>query len=340
MANLKNDTLIRALKRQPTPYTPVWIMRQAGRYLPEYRKIKEKHSLEDMFRTPELAAEVTCQPVGILGVDAAILFADILTLPAAMGFDISFDNGGQRIHNRIERPSDIENAHDFDDLSHVRETVRLVNDRLAGQVPLIGFAGSPFTVLTYLVEGGSSTNFKRTLSFMEKKEKAFHAFMALLTKNTIAYLALQKEAGVKAFQLFDSWAGILPAAEFARCVLPYVQEVFRAVDLPSIYYVRNSDHLLALMDRSQADFLSVDHTVVLGHHPVIEKTDKGIQGNLFSGHLYADYPRLEKEVKDVLVGGCKHRCYIFNLGSGVFPDVEVDKLKFVVEQVHAFNKTT
>ena len=315
---------------------PVWFMRQAGRYLPEYRKIKEKHSLNEMFRSPELAAEVTCQPVDILGVDAAILFADILTLPAAMGFDITFDNDGPRITNRVDRPADVQAAHDLDDLSHIRATVRLVNDRLAGKVPLIGFAGSPFTVLTYLVEGGSSAHFKRTLSFMEKQEKAFHALMALLTKNTIAYLKLQKEAGIQAFQLFDSWAGILPAADFARRVLPYVQEIFRAVELPSIYYVRNSNHLLALMDRSQADFLSVDHTVVLGHHPVIVKTDKGVQGNLFSGHLYADYPRLEEEVKDVLAGGSRHRRYIFNLGSGVFPDVEVDKLKFVVQQVHAY----
>ena len=160
--------------------------------------------------------------------------------------------------------------------------------------------------------------------------------MSLLTKNTVQYLNLQKEAGIRVFQLFDSWAGILPSADFARCVLPYVQEIFQAVDLPSIYYVRPSNHLLALMDRSGADFLSVDHTVVLGHHPILEKTDKGIQGNLFSGHLYADTPRLEREVKDVLAGGRRHRRYIFNLGSGVFPDVEVEKLKFVVEQVHAF----
>jgi uroporphyrinogen decarboxylase len=315
---------------------PVWFMRQAGRYLPEYQKIKERHSLDEMFRTPALAAEITCQPVGILGVDAAILFADILTLPAAMGFDITFDNQGPRIKNRIDRPSAIEAIHDFEDLAYVRETIHLINDRLSGQVPLIGFAGSPFTVLTYLIEGGSSAHFQRTFHFMRRHEKSFHAWMSLLTKNTVQYLNIQKRAGIQVFQLFDSWAGILPAADFARCVLPYAKEIFQAVGLPSIYFVRKSNHLLPLMDRSGADFLSVDHTVVLGHHWIVEKTDKGIQGNLFNGHLYADYPTLEKEVQDVLVGGQKHRRYIFNLSNGVFPDVEVDKLKFVVEKVHAF----
>lgn len=315
---------------------PVWFMRQAGRYLPEYRKVKEQHSLNEMFRSPRLAAEITCQPVGILGVDAAILFADILTLPSAMGFDISFDNQGPKIKNRIEGPDDIKSVHDLDDLGFVGETVRLVNERLPARVPLIGFAGSPFTVLTYLIEGGSSTNFKRTLSFMERQAGAFHALMDVFTKNTIQYLNLQKAAGIKAFQLFDSWAGILPAADFARYVLPHVKAIFQGVDLPSIYFVRHCNHLLPLMDRSEADFLSVDHTVVLGHHTIVEKTKKGIQGNLFNGYLYADYPRLEKEVNDVLVGGRKHSRYIFNLSHGVFPDVEVDKLRFVVEKVHAF----
>jgi uroporphyrinogen decarboxylase len=317
---------------------PVWFMRQAGRYLPEYRAIKEKYSIEEMFRTPELAAEITCQPVDILGVDAAILFADILTLPAQMGFDISFDNQkGPRIRSRTDQLLDARDVHDFDDLSCVAEAVRLVNGRLPASVPLIGFAGSPFTVLTYLVEGGSSVNFAKTFHFIQQHQASFHRLMDILTRNTVHYLNLQKEAGIKAFQLFDSWAGILRAADFAHWVLPYAQRIFEQVDLPSIYFVRNTNHLLPLMDRSRADFLSVDHTVVLGHHTTIDRTKKGIQGNLFNGLLYADYPVIEKEINDVLAGAQKHDRYIFNLSHGVFPDTDPDKLKFIVEKVHAFD---
>ncbi|MEK7375687.1 MAG: uroporphyrinogen decarboxylase family protein, partial [Candidatus Margulisiibacteriota bacterium] len=214
---------------------PVWFMRQAGRYLPEYQKIKEKYTLNEMFRTPDLAAEITCQPIDILGVDAAIIFADILTLPAQMGFDISFGNRGPWITNRVTKPSDADAVHDFEDLSYVGNIIKLVSGRLPKTVPLIGFAGSPFTVLTYLIEGGVSPNFNKTFSYMNRHEVSFRALMAVLTKNTIEYLNLQKKAGIKAFQLFDSWAGILPAADYARYVLPYVQEIFLAVDLPSIY---------------------------------------------------------------------------------------------------------
>jgi len=317
---------------------PVWFMRQAGRYLPEYQAIKKKYPIEEMFRTPELAAEVTCQPIDILGVDAAIMFADILTLPAQMGFDIFFDNKkGPQISNRIERLVDLNDVHDFEDLSYVAEIIRLVNDRLPANIPLIGFAGSPFTVLTYLVEGGSSVNFAKTFEFIQKHGDSYHKLMEILTKNTIDYLNLQKEAGIKAFQLFDSWGGILRPADFAHLILPYVQKIFQAIDLPSIYFVRNSSHLLPLMDQSYADFLSVDHTVVLGHHTTIEHTKKGIQGNLFNGLLYADGDVLRREVNDVLVGGQKHGRYIFNLSHGVFPNIEVDKLKLVVDQVHAFD---
>ena len=317
---------------------PVWFMRQAGRYLPQYQAIKSKHSIEEMFKTPELASEITCQPIDILGVDAAILFADILTLPAQMGFDIFFDNNkGPQIKNTITRPADVEGVHDFDDLSHVSTTIKLIQDRLSESVPLIGFAGAPFTVLTYLVEGGSSVNFAKTYHFILNYPKSFHQLMNRLTDNTIQYLNLQREAGISVFQLFDSWAGILRAADFAHLVLPYAQRIFEEVDLPSIYFVRNSNHLLPLMDRSSADFLSVDHTVVLGHQATIERTKKGIQGNLFNGLLYADDKTLEREINDVLIGAQKHDRFIFNLSHGVFPNVEVDKLKFIVEKVHAFN---
>lgn len=316
---------------------PVWFMRQAGRYLPQYQVLKKKHSLQKMFDTPELAAEVTCLPVDILGVDAAILFADILTLPAQMGLDIRFDDEqGPVIEKTVGLDPRRQGVHDAQDFSRLTETIRLVKERLPGHIPLIGFAGSPFTVLTYLIEGGSSVHFARTFRFAHEQPQPFQAWLELLTHNTIRYLNAQKEAGIQAFQLFDSWAGILRPADFARWALPCVRRIFREVDLPSIYFTRNSASLLALMDQSGADVLSVDHSVVLGHHTIIEKTKKGIQGNLFNGLLYADDATLGREVRDVLVGGCRHPRYIFNLSHGVFPDTKVDKLKLVVEQVHGF----
>ena len=317
---------------------PVWFMRQAGRYLPEYQAIRAKHSIAEMFGNAELAAEITCQPVRILGVDAAILFADILTLPAQMGFDISFDNGkGPQIRVEAGQLTGLKGIHDFDDLSCIAEAIRSVKQRLPKNVGLIGFAGSPFTVLTYLIEGGSSVNFSRTFQFIQSHPDAFHRLMKLLTDNTIRYLQLQKEAGIDVFQLFDTWAGILRAADFAHLVLPYAERIFKqAGDLPTIYFARHSNHLLPLMDKLPADFLSVDHTVVLGHHTTIGHTKKGIQGNLFNGFLYADDEVLKREVRDVLIGAQKHDRFIFNLSHGVFPDVKPAKLKAIVEQVHAF----
>ncbi len=316
---------------------PVWFMRQAGRYLPAYQALRQKYSLDEMFKTPELAAEVTYMPIPILGVDAAILFADILTLPSAIGFKISFDGKkGPEVLNPVKHGMDLERIHDFSRLDYLDKTIQIINQRLPKDIPLIGFAGSPFTVMVYLIAENGIHDINHCVRFALREPDVFHRFMEILTKNTIDYLNFQKESGIKAFQLFDTWAGMLRPADYAHWVLPYVKRIFDAVDLPSIYYVKNCHHLLALMDQTSADFLSVCHTVVLGHQSVLEKTKKGVQGNLLNGLLYADDDTLKKEIKDVLVGGGKHPRYIFNLSHGVFPDVEVDKLKFVVDQVHGF----
>ena len=316
---------------------PAWFMRQAGRYLPAYQTLREKYSLEEMFKTPELAAEVTCMPIKTVGVDAAILFADILTLPTAMGFKISFDGKkGPQILNPIKHAMDLERIENFSQLDYLEETIQCINQQLPKDVPLIGFAGSPFTVMVYLISENESHDINHCIRFAYKEQDAFHRLMEILTRNTIDYLNFQKRSGVKAFQLFDTWAVNLRPSDYAHWVLPYVKKIFEAIDLPSIYYVKNCHHLLALMDQCEADFLSVCHTVVLGHNSILEKTKKGIQGNLFNGLLYADYDVLKKEIRDVLAGGLKHPRYIFNLSHGVLPDTEVDKLKFVVDQVHGF----
>ncbi len=333
---MKQSQLLQAFAGKNTRI-PIWFMRQAGRYLPEYQKIKAKYSLEEMFHTSEIAAQVTVLPVDILDVDAAILFADILTLPSAMGFNIRFDNNrGPVIANPITQPNDLDKRHDLDDLPALRQTVKIINQKLSSDIPLIGFAGAPFTVLCYLLEGGSTVNFTKTFRFAHEHPKVFHEFLKWITKNTIQYLRLQQEAGIKVFQLFDTWGGILRPSDYAHWVLPYVQEIFNAVDLPSIYYLKNSAPLLPLMEHCGADFLSVCQSVVLGHHPVLAKTTKGVQGNLFNGLLYAPDEILKKEVEDVLKGAHTYQKYIFNLSHGVFPDANVDKLKLIVKTVREF----
>ncbi len=314
-------------------------MRQAGRYLPEYQKIKKEFSLDEMFKTPSVASDITAMPVKTLSVDAAILFSDILTLPSQMGFNISYGNDGPKIANTVNKTSDLKFIHDFDNLSFVYETIKLTVKKLPANIPLIGFTGSPFTVACYLIEGNGSGNFTKVFAFMYENPKDFHKLMDVLTKNTITHLQNQKKAGAKVFQLFDTWGGILRPADFAHFVLPYVKEIFKSVDLPSIYYLKNSAPLLSLMDQSGADFLSVCHTVVLGHNPVLEKTDKGIQGNLFNGLLYANDKTLIKETEDVLAGAKHYKRYIFNLSHGVFPDISVDKMRLIVKTVHNYKRS-
>lgn len=317
---------------------PAWFMRQAGRYLPEYQVIKENYSLDQMFSIPELASDITCLPVAILGVDAAILFADILTLPAGMGFNVHFENkGGPVVENPFRNSGDLKALHDVEDLPSLCETISLTCEKLPADTPLIGFAGSPFTVLAYLLEGKTSVQSPHIVKFIIEAPELYHKIMEKLTQNTILYFKMQKECGIKVFQLFDTWAGILRPSDYARWVLPYVQQIFKAVDLPSIYFAKNTAHLLPLANKIPVDFLSVDHSVVIGHNSLLETTKKGLQGNLFNGLLYADEKTLKKEVNDILIGAQKHKRFIFNLSHGVLPDTDVEKLKYVVDVVHDFD---
>jgi len=305
---------------------PVWFMRQAGRYLPQYQSLKANRPLSELFRDPEIAGAITLQPLEILGVDAAILFADIMTMPSGMGFKIEFVNGrGPVIHNPINSPADLKRLGKFSGLEHVTRTIQLINAVLPPSIPLIGFAGSPYTVATYLCS-------KHT-RMMYESPKSFHQLMDLLTDNTIIYLKQQKEAGIKAFQLFDTWAGSLRHEDYETFVLPYVQKIFKAIKLPSIYYLKNCSHLMDLMEKSGAEFLSVCETVNIKDL----KTKKGIQGNLLNSLLYADDKTIIEETIAILKAArSKHPKFIFNLSHGVMPDVNPLKLKLVVDQVHQF----
>jgi len=305
---------------------PVWFMRQAGRYLPQYQSLKANRPLNELFRDPEIAGAITLQPLEILGVDAAILFADILTMPSAMGFRIEFVNHkGPVIHNPINHPGDLKRLGKFSGLEHVSRTIQLINAVLPPSIPLIGFAGSPFSVATYLC--------LKHNRMMYESPKSFHQLMDLLTDNTIAYLKQQKEAGIKLFQLFDTWAGSLRREDYETFVLPYVQKIFKAVKLPSIYYLKNCAHLMDLMEKSGAEMLSVCETVNIKDI----KTKKGIQGNLLNSLLYADDQTIIEETRVILKAAkSKHRKYIFNLSHGVMPDVNPLKLKLIVDEVHRF----
>ena len=314
-------------------------MRQAGRFLPEYRAIRKENTLDEMFRDPETVAQVTCLPVDILNVDAAILFADILTLPMHLGFEITFDpDHGPVIKNPFSAPSDVKKFHHLTDVPHLRKAIPMINQALPDDIPLIGFAGAPFTVLCYLVEGGSSSNFRKVFKFMNDDPQGFHNLMKFLTVNTIAYLDLQKKAGIKVFQLFDSWGGILRAQDYEAYILPYVSDIFAKVDLPSLYYLKNSSHLLSQMERAGSDFISVCETVDFNDPKVLSDIKQGVQGNLFQGLLYADDKTLTKEVLAVLKGASRFKKYIFNLSHGVQPDVPVEKVKLVIELVRAFKR--
>ncbi len=307
-------------------HVPVWFMRQAGRYLPQYQSLKANRPLSELFRDPEIAGAITLQPLEMLGVDAAILFADILTMPSGMGFRIDFVNGkGPVINNPIYNAGDLDRLGKFSGLEHVSRTIQLINAVLPSSIPLIGFAGSPYTVATYLCS-------KHT-HMMYESPQVFHQLMGLLTDNTIAYLKQQKEAGIKLFQLFDTWAGSLRREDYEIFVLPYVQKIFKAVKLPSIYYLKNCAHLMDLMEKSGAEFLSVCETVNIKDI----KTKKGIQGNLLNSLLYADDKTIIEETKILLKAAkANHRKYIFNLSHGVMPDVNPLKLKLIVEEVHKF----
>ena len=305
---------------------PVWFMRQAGRYLPQYQSLKANRPLSELFRNPEIAGGITLQPLEILGVDAAILFADILTMPSGMGFHIDFvNNKGPVISNPIYGPADLKRLGKFSGLEYVSRTIQLINSVLPSSIPLIGFAGSPYTVATYLCSKHNR--------MMYETPQAFHQLMDLLTDNTIAYLKQQKEAGIKVFQLFDTWAGSLRHEDYEAFVLPYVQKIFKAIKLPSIYYLKNCAHLMDLMEKSGAEILSVCETVNIKDI----KTKKGIQGNLLNSLLYADDKTIIEETRSILKAAkAKHRKYIFNLSHGVMPDVDPMKLKLIVEEVHKF----
>lgn len=345
-AILKNDLLLRALLRQPTERTPVWIMRQAGRYLPEYRETRARAgSFIALMSTPELACEVTLQPVNHFLLDAAILFSDILTIPAAMGLGLHFVEGeGPAFEHPVRDAAMVSRLGVPDpeqNLRYVLDTLRLARHELAGRVPLIGFAGSPWTLATYMVEGAASKHFALVKAMLYNQPAVLHKLLDLLARSVAAYLNAQIAAGAQAVMLFDSWGGVLTGSAYREFSLHYMSAVIAELHresegrrVPVILFTKGGGAWLEAMAESGANALGVDWTQDLGDARRRVGARVALQGNLDPAALYAPPDRIRGEVKKVLDSYGSGSGHIFNLGHGITPDTEPNHVAAMIAAVH------
>jgi len=345
-AALSNDLLLRALLRQPTPRTPVWMMRQAGRYLPEYRATRERAgSFLALCTTPDLACEVTLQPLARFRLDAAILFSDILTIPHAMNLGLDFESGeGPRIARPVQTAADIARLGVPDperELRYVMDAVRLVRRELGGRVPLIGFAGSPWTVATYMVEGGSSKTFGAIKGLMYGAPRDLRRLLAILADATGTYLNAQIAAGAQAVMLFDTWGGVLTPSTYREFSLEYMNRIVEGLArehdgrrVPVILFTKGGGAWLEAMVASGCDALGVDWTTDLSDARRVCGDRVALQGNLDPGVLYAPPAQIRDRVAQVLASYGAGHGHVFNLGHGIHPDVPPESALAMVEAVH------
>jgi uroporphyrinogen decarboxylase len=343
---LKNDVFLRALMRQPTDRTPVWMMRQAGRYLPEYRATRAKAgSFLKLCMAPELACEVTLQPLERFPLDAAILFSDILTIPHAMGLGLEFETGeGPVIRNPVRSASDVARVGVPDpatDLRYVIDAVSLIRRELHGRVPLIGFAGSPWTVGTYVVEGGSSKQFDRIKGMMYQDPSTLHRLLDTLAKATLLYLNAQIAAGAQAVMIFDTWGGVLTPSLYREFSLNYMAQILdgltREADgrvVPRIIFTKGGGAWLAEMAKTQCDALGVDWTTDLATARRAVGDSKALQGNLDPSALYGSPESIRGQVGRVLESFGRGTGHVFNLGHGIHPNVPPENAAAMVAAVH------
>ena len=338
-----NDRFLRACRREPVDVTPVWFMRQAGRYMAEYRAIRERYSLIEICQHPEIAAEVTMQPVRALGVDAAILFADILLPVIPLGLGLEFAKGeGPVIASPVRTLDDVRAMKPFDaesDLGYVMDAIRILRGTLSS-VPLIGFCGAPFTVASYMIEGGSTREFLKTKTMMYSEPKVFHALMEKLSGVLSDYLVAQIRAGAQAVQVFDSWVGALSPSDYETFVLPYSQKLLKAAEamkVPVIHFGTNTTTLLPLMKRAGGSVLGLDWRLPLDDGWKIIGYDRAVQGNLDPVTLFAPLSEITKRVHDVLRRAEGRPGHIFNLGHGILQHTPVDNVKAVVDMVHEYS---
>ena len=338
---LKNDLLLRTARGENTERTPVWVMRQAGRILKEYRKVRGSLSgFIELVQTPERAAEVTIQPVDILGVDAAIIFSDILVVPEAMGLPYTMEEGvGPLFPNTVKTKSDIDKLRvaDEDSLGYVIDAIKLTKKELQGRVPLIGFAGAPWTIFCYMVEGKGSKTFSVARKFLYNDPDFAHLLMDKITDSTISYLKNQIAAGANIVQVFDSWAGILPAAQYDAFSLKYISKIADAInDVPVIVFSKGAYGSRKSIGQINCDVVGLDWNMDIKESRALVGPGKVLQGNMDPAALYADYPIIKSETRNMIdqFGKSKH---IANLGHGVYPDMNPAKVKCFIDEVKAYS---
>ncbi len=346
ITTLHNDRLLRALRRQPVDVTPVWLMRQAGRYLPEYRATRARAgNFMRLCQTPELACEVTLQPLARFPLDAAILFSDILTVPDAMGLGLSFsEGGGPQFARPVHSAADIKRLFVPDpevELRYVMDAVRLIRQELRGQVPLIGFAGSPWTLATYMVEGGSSKDYVRIKSLLYDQPESLHRLLEITTQSIIAYLNAQLASGAQALMVFDTWGGILTPRAYQEFSLAYLSRIVAGLvrktgdeQAPVILFTKGGGAWLEEIAATGCDAVGIDWTLNLGDARRRIGDRVAVQGNLDPAVLYASPDRIRQQVAHVLADFGPGPGHVFNLGHGIQPGTDPEHARVLVEAVH------
>ena len=338
-----NTRFLDACWGKPVDRTPVWLMRQAGRYLPEYMAVRSKCTFLELCKTPDLAAEVSIQPVDILGVDAAILFSDILTPVEPMGMKLDFVPGPVFEHP-IRTMADVEALRIpqmEQDVPYVLETIKILRRELAGKVPLIGFGGAPFTLACYMVEGKGSKDFARIKQMMYGAPQVYAALMEKITTMDMEYLNAQIKAGAQAIQIFDTWGGILSPADYERYVLPYTTRLINGLnrtETPVIHFVKGAGAMLDTVQKAGGDVMGLDWHVNLGTARAVLGQGMAVQGNLDPTVLFAPQTVIEQEVKRVLDENAGQPGHIFNLGHGILPTVPPENARFMVDCVHRLSQ--
>ena len=353
VANLRGATVtgklhehpfMRACRREPTPYTPIWLMRQAGRYMPEYRRVRQQHSFLEMCQRPDLAAEVTVTAVERLGVDAAIIFADILLPLVPMNVGLHYETGdGPVIDRPLRSASDLDRIPPvvaLESLGFVADSIRLVRGALADRTPLIGFAGAPFTLASYLIEGGASRQYQATKTLMYTQPATWHRMMEMIARVTADYLNMQVDAGADVVQLFDSWVGSLGPDDYRRFVLPHTRNVIAAVraSVPVIHFGTVTGNLLELMREAGGDVIGLDWRVDLAEAWTRLGDGVAVQGNLDPIALFAEIPEIRRRARAILDSAGGRPGHIFNLGHGILPETPVDHVIALVDAVHEMSR--
>ncbi len=335
---------MRACRREPVPNTPIWLMRQAGRYMREYREVRAQTGFLELCKTPSLAAEVTVQAAKRLGVDAAIIFADILLIVEPMGIALEFPKGeGPAIHNPVRGPEDVERLREVEDvgsLSYVFEAIAQTRSALPSDLPLIGFSGAPFTLASYIIEGGGSKNYVHTKSLMYQDAGAWRALMSLISRALVKYLNAQIAAGAQAVQLFDSWVGCLSPDDYRDYVLPHTRSVIQNITpgTPVLHFGTGTASLLELMREAGGDVIGIDWRVRLDEAWQRLGHDVGVMGNLDPVALFASRDHIRAEARKILDQAARRPGHIFNLGHGILPETPVENVIALVDAVHELSK--